>query len=144
MGLPDGFRSGPGARKSVSIILTSLYLHCPLTSSTPDLVRRSTMASGLPYGGTCAAQACARADAGISRSRKLLHSIVVTFLISILCLPDLHGVIQKRRLNFLKPVRGASWDDDDIASHQRLWRAPGQLRAAHFVLSHSLAVYQSS
>ena len=32
MGLPEGFRSGPGARKSVSMILTSLYRQTPLTS----------------------------------------------------------------------------------------------------------------
>src|SRR5262250_806581 len=102
MGFPDGFRSGPGARKSVSIILTSLYFHCPLTSSTPALVRRSTTASGLPYGGSCAAQACPRADPGI-RSRKVADNIILTFFISIHCLSDLYGVIEKRRLNLLKP-----------------------------------------
>src|SRR5215472_6996937 len=135
MGFPDGLRSGPDARKSASIILTSLYLHCPLTSSTPALVRRSTTASGLPYGGSCAAQACPWADPGIRSKKALQNIIILTFFISLRCLSDLHGVIQKRRLNFPKPVRGTGWNDDDVPSSQVLWRTAAQLVTADFVLS---------
>src|SRR5215469_415250 len=143
MGFPDGFRSGPGARKSVSIILTSLYLHCPFTSPTPALVRRSTTASGLPYGGCCAAQPCPRADPGI-RSRRVLHHIIFARFISIHCLSDFYGVIQKWRLNLLKPVRGTGWNDNHVSSHQRLRYATVQLVTANFVVSDRPAVRQSS
>src|SRR5215469_12333637 len=115
MGFPDGLRSGPGARKSASIILTSLYLHCPLMSSTPALVRRSTTASGLPYGGSCAAQAWPRADPGMRRRRALPNIIILTVFISIHYLSDFHRVIQKGRLNLLKPVRSTGWNDNDVS-----------------------------
>jgi len=82
MGFPDGFRSGPGARKPVSRIRTSLYFHCPLTSSTPASVRRSTTAFGLPYGGSCAAQICARADPEMS-SKEEANNNILAFVISI-------------------------------------------------------------